>query len=1068
LAGVAASAIPGADRVVGPEALRLQILGPLRLWRGEFEVDPGPRQQAALLAVLLANADRPVSRSELIDLVWDEAPPVSALNVIHKYVGTLRRVLEPGLAARAPGSFLQRRGDGYLFDSRDCGLDLVAFRELLSAARQAATARREQPRVCLDRFVEALALWRGPAGQGAGLGLRAAAVFVALNGEFFDACVAAADLAVRLREPERVMPALHLAASMAPLDERVQAALITCLGAAGQRAEALALFTAVRTRLAQELGITPGPALRTAQRHVLADPGAAPIPDGPHLRTAGRAGARTGLIGRGPELDQLRHALGSALAGATGVVVVDGEPGVGKTRLLREMTGEAERRGALAVWGMCLEGNGTPSMWPWMRLVGAIVDAQPPGERAQWLAGELGRLMTAPSQDDTIPALPDGGARFRLFEQVVALVGRAAARRPLVIVVDDLQWADAASLEIFSHLSAQLPRGTLIVGALRDRAPRPSTELSRHLATASRAPGYHRFHLDAMGQDEVAELVRRNVGADPGVEAVRSIYTRTAGNPFFVQELSRLLADTGAITGPVAGSGVPATVRDVVRARTADLDDDVRLLLQIGALVGREATVTLLAHAAGIDIVTCLDRLEPLTALGVLESIPADPSSFQFPHDLVRESVAEVLPLRQATELHLRIADALESVPTDEESVAERLAFHLWAAGPLADPARTVAALVTAGDRAARKSAFEAAERHLQPAIRIARTAGLPELELSAVAPLADVFWKQGRFSGSYTDLLARAEKLARGLGQETRAADFLYMRVVVAFTHHHPDTEILMQRLIDDGETSTDPTTRAYARYLQARWAYEKGDVAAALRHMNDDEWTALDDARWRPNQLGDLQVFAPLFRALLTGMHGDVLTARALLRTAEDAAGDDPYAVSVWALWAVFTAEWVGDPAWALRIAGRWRRADPHHFFVNVDPPLQVASCWARALTGDQTAAAAAAAEAEQVVVTTMLDPPRFGVTRDYALLADMFVAAGLPEQADAALDQADRLAVLHDEPFAESLRLLIRAKALSARGRPRDVVLAATAKARSASMGLGAQIIARRADELPVAAD
>jgi ATP/maltotriose-dependent transcriptional regulator MalT len=131
-----------------------------------------------------------------------------------------------------------------------------------------------------------------------------------------------------------------------------------------------------------------------------------------------------------------------------------------------------------------------------------------------------------------------------------------------------------------------------------------------------------------------------------------------------------------------------------------------------------------------------------------------------------------------------------------------------------------------------------------------------------------------------------------------------------------------------------------------------------------------------------------------------------------------------------------------------------------------MRVSRCWSRALTGDDPAAAAA--EAEQVVVTTMLDPPRFGVTRDYALLAEMFVAAGMPHEASAALDHADRLADLHDEPFAESLRLLIRAKVLRARGEPVDVVLAAAAKAKTVSTALGAYIVARRADELMASAD
>lgn len=1055
-----ADSSPGADRSTGARALRLEILGPLRLWRGEVELDPGPRQQAAFLAALLARADQPIGRGDLIDLLWEDAPPASALNVIHKYVGALRRVLEPDLSARATGSYLQRRGDGYLFASRGSGLDMVAFRGHVEAARHAAG--RAEPGVALDSYVDALALWRGSAGDGLGLGARGTSVFVALNGEFLRACVAAAELAVSLGRPQRVLAALQLAATMAPWDENVHAALVTSLAAVGQRAEALAVLRAVRTRLADDLGIDPGPALRAAQQRVLADSVTPASPAGARRRTADASGAATGLIGRAGELEDLGRALGSALDGGSGVVIIDGEPGVGKTRLLGELAARAERRGALVVWGTCLGGDGTPSMWPWVRLVGAMLDVQRADERADWLAGELGRLLQQPEADGASSAPSDGGARFRLLERVVALVGRTAARRPVVLVIDDLQWADAASLQLLSHLAAQLPGGAMILGALRDRAPVPGAELSRHLAMVSRVPGHHRIHLDPLARGDVAELVRRETGDDPGEDAIRHIYARTAGNPFFVRELARLLADTGAITVAAAGgSTVPATVRDVVRSRTDDLGEDVRRLLQIAALVGRETPVDLLAHAAAVDVATCLDRLEPLGALGVLEPTPGDPFSFRFPHDLVREAVAEVMAPRQASELHRRIADALEAGVADDDSLTERLAFHLWAAGPLADASRTATALMRAGDRAARKSAFEAAERQLQSAIQVARTAGLADLEVSAVGPLADVFWKQGRSFASYADLLARAERLARGLGHDAKAADFLYMRVVGAFTHHHPDTKHLMRRLIEYGERSADPTSRIYARYMQARDAYENGELAVALRHMESEDWAALHDVRWRPNPMGDLQLFAPVFQGLLTGIGGDVPAAQSLLAAVEDDVRDEPYAISVWALWTAFTAEWVGDPAWALRVTSRWRAADPRHFFVNVDPPMRVCRCWARALSGEDPAAAAA--EAEQVVVTTMLDPPRFGVTRDYALVAEMYVAAGMPHEAGAALDHADRLAEAHDEPFAEPLRLLMRAKVLQARGEPAEVVRAVADRAKAVSADRGAHIIARRVDQL-----
>ncbi|MDN3357317.1 BTAD domain-containing putative transcriptional regulator [Actinomadura sp. DC4] len=1042
-------------RPAGGRSLRLQILGPLRLWRGDVELDPGPRQQAALLAVLLARADQPIGRTELIDLIWDDEAPVSALNVIHKYVGALRRVLEPDLSARGTGSYVQRRGDGYLFESRDSGLDLISFRGHVKAARAAVAEQRHQ--VALDGLVEALALWRGSAGDGVGLGLRAAPVFVALNGEFFTACVAAADLAVRLGQPERVLSALQLAASMAPLDEDVHAALVTSMGAAGRRAEALATLRAVRIRLADELGIDPGPALRAALQRVLAETSAADADGGTVDEAA------TGLIGRADELDVLGSALGSAFAGRTGVVVVDGEPGVGKTHLLREMTARADRRGALVVWGMCLEGAGTPSMWPWVKIVEAILDGLPVEERADRLAGELGGLVEPPRDYDALSAPPDSGARFRLFEQVVALVGRAAARRPVVLVVDDLQWADVASLQLFGHMSARLPSGGVVVGALRDRAPTPGTELSRCLATVSRAPGHHRIHLGPMGEAELTDLVRRETGDEPDAGAIRSIHARTAGNPFFVRELSRLLADTGAMTvASTGGPGVPSTVRDVVRSRTTDLGDDVRWLLRTAALVGREVGISLLAHAAAIEVQACLDRLEPLEALGVLEPAPGDPFSLRFPHDLVRESVAVDMPPRQANELHLRIADALEAGNAADDSVTERLAYHLSAAGPLADSSRTAGALVRAAHRAASKSAFEAAQRQLRSAIHVARTAGLAEVELSAAALLATVFWRQSGFGGSYTDLLTRAEHLARGLGQQARAADFLFMRAIVAFSHHHPETDLLVRRLVEYGDESADPTSRAYARHIKGMHVWKQGDVSTALRHMSEDDWTAIEDARWRQeNPLRrDRRMLAPLFRALIVTMHGDVDAARELLNTVEDVVGDDPYAISVWAHWASHTAQWAGDPAWGLRITDRWRTADPYHSFVNIDTYLRVSRCWARALTGDDPAGSAT--EAEQLI-GTMRDPPMYGVTQYYSALAEMWLAAGMANEAGVALDDADRFADRHDERYTECLRLLLRAKVLHARGEPVGAVRAAAAEAEIVSIERGAYIIARRAGEL-----
>ncbi|MEU7587778.1 BTAD domain-containing putative transcriptional regulator [Micromonospora sp. NPDC049230] len=325
-------------------SLRFQILGPLRIWRDDVELSAGPRQQGHLLALLLARAGRPISVSNLIELLWGEDAPTSATNVIHKYVGTLRRLMEPSLPLRATGSYLRRHGGGYLFAPGPGTLDLVRFRELTSAAR-ASLALRDRDRA-LDSYVEALELWRGPAGDTYASGSAATSIFAALDREFLDVCVSATELAVSLNRSGRVLQPLRLAASMAALNEPVQASLISALGAAGHQAEALKVFRTVRSRLREDLGIDPGKTLEAAHRHVLtqataeADAGQGQtvdrLPPEPLVRPAQLPPDLPTFVGRTEELATL-SALRSGLGGTgrTGplIVALDGMGGVGKSTL---------------------------------------------------------------------------------------------------------------------------------------------------------------------------------------------------------------------------------------------------------------------------------------------------------------------------------------------------------------------------------------------------------------------------------------------------------------------------------------------------------------------------------------------------------------------------------------------------------------------------------------------------------------------------------------------------------------------------------------------------------------
>jgi len=257
-----------------------QVLGPVRVWRDDAEVDLGAPQQRTLLALLLVRAGHPVGLAEIVDVLWGEHPPASAVNAVHRGVGLLRRALEPGLTARDTGRWLVRAAGGYRLDVDAGTFDLLRFRLLTEQGRRA----------------EALDLWPAPVASTIAHEVRVHPVFTALDREYEAAVRAAVDDALAAGEPRAVLRAVEQAADRAPLDESLQARLILVLAGTGQRAAALVRYEKVRARLAEELGIDPGTELAQARDQVLrrtaphppgscARCGAVPVPTSPGLRS---------------------------------------------------------------------------------------------------------------------------------------------------------------------------------------------------------------------------------------------------------------------------------------------------------------------------------------------------------------------------------------------------------------------------------------------------------------------------------------------------------------------------------------------------------------------------------------------------------------------------------------------------------------------------------------------------------------------------------------------------------------------------------------------------------------
>jgi DNA-binding SARP family transcriptional activator len=314
------------DLLPGPKVY-FGLFGGVQAWRNQQQLELGPPQRRALLAILLAADGRTVSVSDLVDLIWADRPSASAVNLLHRHVGALRRVFEPELPVRESGRWLIRTGSGYQVQVDATSCDLRRFRQL--AARAAAHA---DPATSADLLLRALDLAAGEPGAGLPFPLAQAAPFLALERERVNTAVAAGDASLRAGRARQVTPHLLALAARHPLDEPVHARLVECLAAEGQRAEALAVFDGIRERLRTELDVEPGESL-TAVRHGVArgDRPTAATPRRYAPPPAGLPAPPSALPGRDRELAAADAALDRAPTAGHRIWAITGEAGAGKT-----------------------------------------------------------------------------------------------------------------------------------------------------------------------------------------------------------------------------------------------------------------------------------------------------------------------------------------------------------------------------------------------------------------------------------------------------------------------------------------------------------------------------------------------------------------------------------------------------------------------------------------------------------------------------------------------------------------------------------------------------------------
>lgn len=433
--------------------MEFRVLGQLEVVDGGRALDLGGRKQRALLALLVLDANRPVSRDRLIDALWEDQPTPTAAKALQVYVSQLRKTLGRDRVVTAPGGYLLRAGPDEV--------DLARFQRLHGDGRPH----------------DALALWRGdPLAEFAQS--RFAQPDIARLEELYLACLESR-IAGDLAEGRDVAAELEALVRSHPLRERLRELLILSLYRAGRQAYALAAYREARVALVEELGIEPGKSLRDLQQAILRqDPALDLAPAAPALST---------FVGRGQELAQLVAGLDDATAGRGRLFLLVGEAGIGKSRLADELTQVARTRRVDVLIGRCWEAGGAPAYWPWVQSL-----------------RELGGDALFESERDA----DDEGARFRLFDATVRFL--ASRERPLVLFLDDMHAADEPSLLLLEFLARELARiPILVVVAARDASA--LAELAREPVTTRLTLGG--LSEDAVAEYVEAELGSREFAA---------------------------------------------------------------------------------------------------------------------------------------------------------------------------------------------------------------------------------------------------------------------------------------------------------------------------------------------------------------------------------------------------------------------------------------------------------------------------------------------------------------------------------------------------------------------------
>ena len=700
-----------------PSEVSFGILGPLQVVGNDGPIDLGKSRPREVLAYLLLSANRVVSTGRLIELLWGYDAPAQATATLHTYIAQLRRSLN---AIPECGSRLQTRKPGYMLVVETYENDDAQFNEIVAIGQRLFHSGDFAGSAVL--FRQSLALWRGPAFAEFATSLaltREAARFEERRLDVLEMCLEA-ELAVGDRS--MVLTELERLVAGHPLRERLRGVYMLALYRSGRQADALRAFQDFRRVLGDELGLDPGPVLRRLEAAILRqdvelelEPAVLSTSD---VASAAEGGPWPGLglpeqligvprspfIGRGTALREMLDRWATAQGGRATLVSVAGEPGIGKTRLAAEFCRLAanDEGGATVLYGRCTEDVVT-AYQPFAEALDRYVRAAPDDLLVAQISLPKALVAVVPAVAYRMIHNNLGGitekiepTRLALFDSVSDLLAAMSVHRSVVLVLDDLQWADQSTVAMLGHVLRRYPdRRVMIVTIYRGGEVPDSHPLSGLLVDARRRHDALSIRLVGLDPDETASLAGAWTGKRPTESFVKDLYADSEGNPYFVEELLRN-NDEASLAGQSAWRasndgrmGLPESIDDVLRRRLRRLSEPTYQVLTVGAIAGREFSLDVVEQITSRPAVELAELLEEAISAHLVREIPDSFGKYVFAHGLVRHVLSDAMSSNRRALVHARMLSILETRRID--SLYDALAFHALEALPVVGADRAVA-----------------------------------------------------------------------------------------------------------------------------------------------------------------------------------------------------------------------------------------------------------------------------------------------------------------------------------------------------------------------------------------